>query len=240
MAVAKSYQNLEIAKEPYMVNGRMYVQVKLGNGNLKQVRWYSDREYAKLYGTKPDHSNDPYYKTQKEVLGFKNGFITIFKGNTYAYKEWFKEQGARYTKHWGWSFSSEMEVPTDLPEGVEAIKLEWDAVGNGDELKPDAQVKAAVEALMYEPSNSQFVGAVGDRLELWLTVEKVIELDGYYGRSYMHIMYDEDENTYLWTTASAKWDEGEEYHIKGTVKDHRTYKGVNQTVLTRCAKVKVK
>ena len=47
MAVAKSYQNLEIVKEPYMANGRMYVQVKLGNGNTKQVRWYSDKEYAK-------------------------------------------------------------------------------------------------------------------------------------------------------------------------------------------------
>ena len=32
--VAKSYQKLEIVKEPYEVNGKLYVKVKLGNGNL--------------------------------------------------------------------------------------------------------------------------------------------------------------------------------------------------------------
>jgi hypothetical protein len=25
------------------------------------------------------------------------------------------------------------------------------------------------------------------------------------------------------------------YHIRGTVKDHRVYKGKNQTILTRCS-----
>ena len=48
--VAKSYQKLKIVKEPYMANGKMYVQVEMGNGAHKQVRWYSDKEYAKYYG----------------------------------------------------------------------------------------------------------------------------------------------------------------------------------------------
>ena len=240
MAVAKSYQNLEIVNEPYMANGRMYVQVKLGNGNTKQVRWYSDKEYAKYYGTQPDHTNDPFYKSQKEVLGFKNGYITIFKGDTYSCKEWFKENGARYTKFWGWSFSSEMEVPADLPAGVEAIRLDWDKVGDGEELKNDDLVKAAVEAMTYEPDDSQFQGEVGQRIEVELTVEKAIRLDGYYGPSTMHIFRDANGNAYVWTTASKSWEEGSTRLVRGTIKEHKTYRNVNQTVLTRCAEVKSK
>lgn len=241
MAVAKSYQNLEIVKKPYMVNGRMYVQVKLGNGNAKQVRWYSDKEYAKYYpGEKVDHSKDPFFKTQKEVLGFKNGYITIFKGDTYSCKEWFKENGARYTKFWGWSFSSEVEVPADLPAGVEAMRLDWEVVGEGEELKNDDLVKAAVEAMTYEPDMSEYQGEVGQRLEIEVTVEKAIHLDGYYGPSTMHIMRDANGNAYVWTTASKSWEEGSEKRIRGTIKDHKTYRNVKQTVLTRCAEVKSK
>lgn len=240
MAVAKSYQNLEIVKEPYAVNGKLYVQVKLGNGNTKQVRWYSDKEYEKYYGVKPDHTNDPFHKTQKEVLGFKNGFITIFKGDTYSCKEWFKENGARYTRFWGWGISSEMEVPAELPIGIEAIRLDWDLVGEGDNLKNDSAVQEAIDAIMYEESTSQYVGEISQRIEVELTVDKAIKLDSYYGPSTMHIMKDADENVYVWTTGAKSWEEGSVRTIRGTIKDHKMYKNVKQTVLTRCAEVKSK
>lgn len=240
MAVAKSYQNLEIVKDPYAVNGKLYVQVKLGNGNTKQVRWYSDKEYEKYYGAKPDHTNDPFYKTQKEVLGFKNGFITIFKGDTYSCKDWFKENGARYTRFWGWGISSEMEVPAELPIGIEAIRLDWDLVGEGDNLKSDSAVQEAVDAIMYEESTSQYVGEIGQRIEVELTVDKAIKLDSYYGPSTMHIMKDADENVYVWTTGAKSWEEGSVRTVRGTIKDHKMYKNVKQTVLTRCAEVKSK
>lgn len=240
MAVAKSYQNLEIVKDPYAVNGKLYVQVKLGNGNTKQVRWYSDKEYEKYYGAKPDHTNDPFYKTQKEVLGFKNGFITIFKGDTYSCKDWFKENGARYTRFWGWGISSEMEVPAELPIGIEAIRLDWDLVGEGDNLKSDSAVQEAIDAIMYEESTSQYVGEIGQRIEVELTVDKAIKLDSYYGPSTMHIMKDADENVYVWTTGAKSWEEGSVRTVRGTIKDHKMYKNVKQTVLTRCAEVKSK
>lgn len=241
MAVAKSYQSLPIIKTPYQVGSKFYVQVRLENGTEKQVRWYNDAEYAKMYpGEKADHSADPYYKTQKEVLGFKNGYITIFKGDTYSCKEWFKENGARYTKFWGWSFSSEMEVPEDIPAGVEPMRLEWSVVGDGDRLKNDDLVKAAIEAMTYEPDDSEFVGNIGDRIEVTLTVEKAIHLDGYYGPSTMHIMRDEDGNAFVWTTAAKSWEEGVTKTLRGTIKDHKTYRNVNQTVLTRCKEIATK
>ena len=110
----------------------------------------------------------------------------------------------------------------------------------GEELKNDDLVKAAGEAITYEPDNSQFQGEVGQRIEVELTVEKAIHLDGYYGPSTMHIFRDANGNAYVWTTASKSWEEGSTRLVRGTIKEHKTYKNVNQTVLTRCAEVKSK
>lgn len=237
--VAKSYQKLKIVKEPYMANGKIYVQVEMGNGAHKQVRWYSDKEYAKYYGETPSHENDPYYKSQKEILGFSKGYITIFKGNTYDNKEWFKEIGAVYRKFWGWGLASDLELPAEMPLDVTPVRLEWSAVGADDEnLKNEDLVRAAVDALICEPSNSKYMGNVGERIEVELTVVKALALNGYYGASTMHIMEDADQNVYVWTTASKSWSEGTVHKVRGTVKEHKTYKNTQQTILTRCAEMK--
>lgn len=233
--VAKSYQNLEIVSDIYTVNGRTYVKVRLGNGADKQVRWYSDKEYERLYGEKVvDHSNDPFYKTQKEVLGFGEGYITIFQGNTYDVKETLKEAGARYTRFWGWGIAGGQEVPEI--EGIKSVRLDWSAVGRDDEvLKSDEEVSAAVEKLMYEPSSSKFQGSVGERIKgLLVKVVKNITIQGYYGFSHVHNFEDEEGNVYAWITASKDLPVGNVYWLDGTIKDHKTYKGVDETVLTRC------
>lgn len=179
-------------------------------------------------------------KTQKEALGFgENQFITIFKGKTYPHKDWFKENGARYTKFWGWSFSN--EIPEELPIDLTAIRLDWDVVGNADgSLKPEDIIKTAIDNLLYDPDPSIFVGTVGDRLELDVQVERAIDIDGCYGHSTMHIMRATDGNIFVWTTAAKSWEENSIHHIRGTVKDHRIYRNTNQTILTRCCEVKKK
>lgn len=233
--VAKSFQKMEITCEPYEKNGKEYVKVKTSTGSIREVRWYSDYEYQKMYpGEAIDHSHDPFYRTQRETLGFENGYITIFKGDTYNAKDWFKEKGARYTRYWGWGFGSTVEVPEVLPAGITPMRLDWSLVGHGDELKPESQVKEAVESLLYDKDPSQYVGEVGDKLELELTVKTALQLDGFYGPSTMHIMMDKNKNVFVWTTASCTLNVGEVYKVKGTVKDHKIYKHTKQTILTRC------
>ena len=77
MAVAKSYQDLPIVGDVFVSSGRQYVNVKLKSGKTKTVRWYSDAEYRKMYPetVAVDRSTDPYYKPQKEVLGFTKGLL---------------------------------------------------------------------------------------------------------------------------------------------------------------------
>lgn len=235
MPVAKSYANMPILCEPYIVSGRQYVKVDTGKGE-KQVRWYSDAEYRRMYPSAPAAgSKSKAAMNQKEALGFAKGYITIFKGDTYSQLDWFRASVARYCRWWGWYIVSTEEVPDDIPEGITPIILNWDSVGDEDgNLKSDEAIKEVVESLIYDESPSQFVGAIGERIEAAVKITKVIEVNGNYGSSNMHIFEDKDGNVYVWTTASKRWLEGSEKVIRGTVKDHRTYKGVHQTILNRC------
>ena len=237
--VAKSYQSMTQVGEPYESAGKMYVQVKNEKtGNIRQVRWYTEAEYAKMYGEKVEKSPKEF-KSQKQVLGFEKGYITIFKGDTYANLEWFQHSIARYCKWWGWYIVSTEALPIDLPVGIEPIELKWEMVGEDNGvLKPDHLVKQAVESLIYDASSSQFVGTVGERIEIEVTVIAARRQDGYYGPSTVHHMEDAAGNRYIWNTGSKSWEVGDKRHIKGTVKDHKVFKNANTTILTRCSVVK--
>ena len=235
MPVAKSYQNLDFFGVPFEENNKMYIVVITARGAHKKVRWYSNAEYAKMY---PDA--EPVVKRikpVKEVLGFTKGYITIFKGDTYPLVDWFREEPkCRYHSWWGWYVVSEDELP-QLPEGIIPVQLRWEdvCIAGEDCLKCEADVRAAVDALIYEPSSSTWQGEVGERIDRTLTVIKITPLeDGYYGPSTFFLFRDEYENEYCWTTGSKSLDLGATYEVRGTIKQLSVYKGKKQTVLTRC------
>lgn len=235
MSVAPSFKDFEMLSEPYAVNGKMYIRVRNPKtGTERQVRWYDENKAPKTAAPKVN-AQDAFYKPQKEVLGFTNGYITIFKGDTYAEIDWFRASIARYARWWGWYIISTEEIPADLPAGLEAVRLPWELVGDDSgKLLPETTIQKAVESLIYEEGTSEFVGSINERLEIQITVVRAIELDNDYGHSTMHIMEDDCGNQYVWTTAAKTWAEGSVKTIRGTVKDHRTYKNVKQTILTRC------
>ena len=223
MATAPSFANLERLSEPFEENGKEYILVKTKSGTTRKVRWYEE----------------PMKKIRplKEVLGFTNGYITIFKGDINSLLEWFqKEPKCRYHNFWGWYVVSTDELP-QIPAGLEPIQLKWEDVAFADEdqLRPENQIKEHIDSLMYDSSPSKWQGEVGDRLEKVLTVTKVIPIEGYYGNSTMHIFSDPEENVYVWTTAAKTLEVGKTYIIRGSVKEHKMFKNVPQTILTRCA-----
>jgi len=233
MPVALSYQKCEILTEPYTQNGRTYVNIKTAAGANKQVRWYSDWEWNKLH---PELAIKPNYK---HSLGFDEGYITIYYGETYPNLDWFKAKDeCRYNKKWGWYTASTETVPIDIPAGVSTAQLTWETASKDGETVDEMAVEAFMNHLKYGDSTSQYVGEIGDRLDLRLTIDKVIPVEGYYGTSSLHIMHDVDGNVYVWSASTKTLEAGIEYHMRGTVKDHRQYRGVNQTVLTRCSVIK--
>lgn len=243
MPVAPSFQKFEILNEPFEINSKLYVNVLNKKTNsVKQVRYYSEKEYNKLYGQKTEQesafSKEPAIKvnSMRKAFGFDKGYITIFKGDTYSHLEYFQLSTARYCKHWGWYFISTEPLPDDIPEDVTPIQLPWELVGEGEELKPEALVKIAVESLIYEESPSQFVGSIGERLEINVKVVKVIPIENNYGKSYIYLFMDENQNYYSWITSSTKFltQTNNFFKIRGTIKEHYIYKNVKTTKLFNC------
>lgn len=239
MPVAKSYAGLEILCEPYTLDkGRQYVKVRTKSGASKQVRFYTDKEYAKMYPAET-RSTEPateIIRPLKEVLGFKEGYITIFKGDTYNYLEWFHHSTARFARYWGWYFVSDEPMPAEYPYELEPVHLKWEDVStpDGNALLPEDRVKAIVDSIIYDPGDGEFVGEVGERLEIYAYLKRVIELENGFGVSWMHIWEDDLGNEYTWTTSSKRLEDDKEYHFKGTVKKHTIYRNRKQNVLTRC------
>ena len=234
--VAKTFQSMTQLGDPYEVNGKSYVQVRNEKtGTVRQVRWYTPSEYRKLY---PDAKENPSTSTSsaKTLLGFHKGFITIFRDVTEENEHWFSKSIARYHRLWGWYIVSNEEVPNPLPFGVTPVALPWELIGNASgELKDEEKINLAINDLLADSDHpSQFIGEVGQRIEVAVTVTRNISLENDYGSTNMHIMEDIDGNVYVWTTASKNWPTGSEKTIRGTIKSHSIYQGVKQTILTRC------
>ena len=235
MAVAPSFTNLEQLSEPFEENGKKYILVKTKSGNSRKVRWY-EKEPPKSKSSEAEILNRLRTHNLKKALGFTNGYITIFKGDIDSLIDWFQEEPkCRYHNFWGWYIVSTDELP-QIPAGLEPIQLKWEDVAFADEeqLRPESEIREYIDSLVYDPSPSRWQGNIGDRITRYLTVTKVIPIEGYYGNSTMHIFSDPEENEYTWTTAARKLELGETYEVVGSIKALQKYKGKEQTVLTRC------
>ena len=236
--VAKSYQKLTMVDEPYAEqNGKMYQKVLNENtGKIYKVRWYTEDEYYKMY---PEDKPASQFGDQRKLLGFDEGYITIFKGYTDEHEDWFNRSIARYCVHWGWYIVSTDVIPFDLPVGIEPVRLDWERVGHkSGELRDKGEIEAVMNSLLYSVHPSTFQGKVDDRLELTLTVIKNVQQEKFFGskssKNTIHTFEDACGNHYLWDTSAKNWAEGSVKKIRGTVKEHKIINNVQTTVLTRC------
>lgn len=85
-------------------------------------------------------------------------------------------------------------------------------------------------------ASSEFVGAVGDKVTLNLTIERVISMDTPYGISYMTIARTEG-NVIVYRGSARLGRQGEQVTIKATIKEHTFWQGVKQTIILRPKKV---
>lgn len=81
---------------------------------------------------------------------------------------------------------------------------------------------------------SAFVGAVGDKITLTITVERVIVLEWQcYGTNYITIARTAEGNVVTYKGRTDIGNKGDTLTIKASVKEHVVYHGVNQTVIQR-------
>jgi len=92
---------------------------------------------------------------------------------------------------------------------------------------------AVIERQEFARANSQHLGAVGDKLVLTIVIERIITLEGIYGRTYITVARDEQGNAITYKGGIIIGNKGETITLKATVKDHTIYNEVRQTVIQR-------
>jgi hypothetical protein len=84
--------------------------------------------------------------------------------------------------------------------------------------------------------DSEHIGNIGERIKgIKAVITMVRGFDGQFGECFMVLFEDSDGNKFKWfTSTDVDYEVGDEVVVTGTVKKHDAYKGVKQTVLTRC------
>jgi hypothetical protein len=243
--VAKSYQEWEKLTDAYEKDNRMYIKLRNPKGAEKEVRAYSETEYRRLYKESPLPTDaSPSVKVKvpagpvvKNVLGFQEGYIWIFKGDLERAEYWFEQTPeCRYHVTFGWYIVSTDSVPFDIPSCIESVQLPWEKVGNTDgTLLPKGIIEAVINEIRFGGHPSQFQGTIGSRLTLALYLKQVETLPPtQYGAQTIYTFEDKDANIFIWKTGVSKdWSIGDEIHCKAGVKSHDTVRGIRQTALTR-------
>ena len=84
-----------------------------------------------------------------------------------------------------------------------------------------------------EAITSNYIGCVGDRIQIDVQEVKCISSwDTEFGITYLYKITDKCGNVFVWK--SSKYLDDQVQTIKGTVKDHREFRGTKQTEITRC------
>lgn len=182
----------------------------------------------------------------------EQGNIFVVLGNTYPIKDELKSKGAKFDTLFGWYFAQDME-------GYETVKIEdcfnKYPANNSIGWKPEVydKVKEAKTKKVEKESTSQYVGEIGERLDLDVTYTDYHSFERAPMRGYgsdrtetvgIYKFEDKDGNVLVWTTTTwvvVKKGEhyrdieiGDKFHLRGTVSNHKVYREEMQTELKRC------
>lgn len=135
MPTAPSFQDFEFLSEPFVKNNKLYISVRNPKtGNKREVRWYSEEEYAKQFTIKnavPDHTKG--FPGLKKARGFSKGPILVVRGDKNEDEDWLRMSPARYAMGIRWYFASDDELPTSIPANFNLIPLAWEEFRDGDD-----------------------------------------------------------------------------------------------------------
>lgn len=192
----------------------------------------ADRRLAKAKKTAPER-NAKFFKANGMS---EDGHAWVVIGDTFDRKDTLKEQGARWSPQLGWHFDHEAEGCFCISADDVMHRLADDSYDFIDNVVEVIKAKQAENA---PKTASEFIGNVGDKVDLPLTFKKTRWYEthfSYYGETvWIYTFCDANGNTVVWKTSKCvHLEEGLTYEVKGTIKAHNEYKGDNQTELTRC------
>jgi hypothetical protein len=101
------------------------------------------------------------------------------------------------------------------------------------EARAAERAKSREEARQADADKSGWIGEIGQRRVFDLTIRLVVEMEGMYGFSYLHVMHDADGNVVVYKGTNRLGVMHDAVSVKATVKDHDTRDGVKQTKISR-------
>ena len=222
-----------------------------GTGFLEEeVRLYTKAEYDAMQRNKErakakreqerEEKMKSEYADKKNAWLLKNGFSAegetyIITGDSYSIKDELKAAGWHYDPILKWHKAD----PTGYEDRVVKIKVEdcfgFSAWGEGRYL---LTAKEYIENLLNEakePSASEFIGEVGERLKkIPVTLVSKYTYEGRYGMSQVVKFQDENQNLLTWFTAvHIPFENGDSCLLTATIKGYNEYKDEKSTIITR-------
>ena len=180
---------------------------------------------------KRDKWNENFYKW----YNFNNdGDTYVAVGDTYSIKDELKKSGAKFSRELGWSFKED-------PVKFKTIKIHIDSVAHKSDrgiyhFNDDVEdFMKKIQEQFIEPTNSEWVGEIGEKLITWVILKDTHQFQGTFGLTTIYTFKDEDDNSIIWmTTKNVPIEIGDHCELKGTVKAHNIFRGDKQTLLSRC------
>lgn len=176
-----------------------------------------------------------------ENHGFnKEGQTWVAFGNTYDNKDELKALGCKFADFRAWV----ADEPKDVPAGCGMVVISFDDIYEWRPLLQKAFLKNGAKDFVDtkcreangQDSTSEFVGEVKQRLrDLPVEIVAIRGFEGQYGHTNVYT-FDYEGNQLVWFTSSsiANAEAGQKFLLTGTVKEHKEYNGIKQTMLSRC------
>lgn len=174
--------------------------------------------------------------------GFNEKGITYcIIGNTYANKEYLKEQQCKYSPLLKWHCEQKINVPNNC--NIVKIKFndiyEWNEQFQKPLLFENAEI--LISRALNPAAAYKFLGNIGQRIyDLPAKYQFSNNFISRFGQfTYIHT-FETEENKIIWfTTKELKLDIDSDILITGTIVQHQNYKGDNTTIVNRCI-IKIK
>lgn len=215
-----------------------YIQTAERTKERKAEKREAERRFAE------EHSEENMKKALV-AAGYdpENPLVWLVTGNnTYTIKDWLKENGAKFAPALNWYAAQPLDVPVGY--GMVSIPFdscfEWNCYSQKFAPKEGAkEVADAARNSLYPESKSEWIGEIKERLRnLEVTYVSSRDIESYYGISILYT-FKAGENILVWFCSGKGLPQnievGDSFLLTGTVKDHKEYNGVKQTVLTRCS-----
>lgn len=233
-----------------------------GSGKIrKRVKAYTPDEYEKYVATQTRVKERKAEKRAAEIAKLQEeseanlrvaleeaGYETerpqiwlVIGENTYAIKDILKGLGCKYKPEFGWYCTHTVDVPADyniVPVPFDEV-CNWNPITRKVSVKENAkEIADAAKKAAMPKSNSEYIGEVKQRIrDIKAVYTNCRTVEGFYGTSLCYT-FKAGENVLTWFCSGKGIDPeieiGETVLLTGTIKNHKEYNGIKQTLINRC------